>query len=98
MKLLRATLVTALLIAGAAAAQSLTLHIGEGGSQEHQGSVTREWIWSNGASTTTFTASGPAEQVNNFDPQGSPLQCQDCELASSTHFVPDDEVEPPLGR
>src|SRR5690349_20775041 len=93
LKLLRATLVIALLAAGAAAAQPLILHLGNVGSELHQGSVTREWIWSTGASTTTFTASGPSEQVNNFDPQGSPLQCPDCELASSTHFVPDGGVE-----
>ena len=98
MKLLRDTLVAALLTAGAAAAQPLTLHIDDEGSKETQDSVTRHWIWSNGAGTTTFTATGPSEQVNNLDPQDSPLLCQDCELASSTHFEPDDEVEPALSR
>ena len=98
MTLLRAILVTGLLAAGAAAAQPLTLHIGEERSQEDQGSVTREWIWSTGASTTTFTAFGPSDQVNSFDPQGSPLQCPDCELASSTYFEPGDEAEPVPSR
>ena len=96
--MLRVTLVAALLAAGAATTQPLTLHIGDQGSTSDQASVTQEWIWSNGAGTTTFTATGPSEQVNNLDPQDSPLLCQDCELASSTHFEPDDEVEPVLSR
>ena len=93
-----ATLVAALLTAGAAAGQPLTLQIDGAGSKGDQGFISREWVWTTEANTTTFTAHGPSEQVNNLDPQDSPLLCQDCELASSTHFEPGDEVEPVLSR
>ena len=91
--MLRVTLVAALLAAGAATAEPLTLHIGDEGSANDQGLITREWVWSTGATTTTFTAHGPSDQVNQIDPQDRTSECEGCELASSTYFEPGDEVE-----
>jgi hypothetical protein len=48
--------------------------------------ITREWTWSDGASTTTFTAHGPPDQVNSLDPENGIVECPDCELASSVQF------------
>lgn len=56
------------------------------------GSITREWTWSDGATTTNFTAEGPAEQVNGLDPRVSPLDCEGCLLTSSTRATPEREA------
>jgi hypothetical protein len=48
--------------------------------------ITKEWIWSDGPATVTFTASGAADQVNRLDPATDPLACAECELASSVRF------------
>ncbi len=89
MKVLYAT-VAALSLAAAAAA---TPFVGE-----RQGFVLKEWIWSTGPTTTTFTASGPADQVNQLDPQTNPLACEGCELASSIQFNPGDEAHAEVSR
>jgi hypothetical protein len=94
MKVLRATLVVAVLTAGAMAAQPLTPRPDAVESDEAQGLVAREWVWRVGETTTTFTASGPSDQVNRLNPQADPLQCQGCALASSTSYEPGDEGEP----
>jgi hypothetical protein len=88
------TLVAALLTAGAATAEPMTLHIGDEGSTETQGFITREWTWSTGTTITNFTAYGPSDLVSQLDPQDSTPECQGCELASSTYFEPGDEVGP----
>ena len=91
--MLRVTLLTALLAAGAATAQPLTLHVDGADPADEQGLITREWVWSEGTSTTTFTARGPSDQVNQLDPRDRTPECQGCELARSTYFEPVDEVE-----
>ena len=94
MRLLCPPFLAALLAVSATAAQHLPLDGVGRGSEEDQGFITREWTWSTGTTTTTFTATLPSEQVNQLDPQDSTPECPDCELASSTHFEPGDEVEP----
>jgi hypothetical protein len=54
-----------------------------------QSFITREWTWVEGATTVTFTAYGPPEQVNALDPRDGPPVCPDCELASSIQFEPE---------
>ncbi len=98
MRLLCPPFVAALLALGDTAAQHLPLNGIGRGSEETLDFITREWTWLSGTTSTTFTAYGPPEQVNNLDPQNPALQCPDCELASSTHFEPGDEVEPVLSR
>lgn len=86
------TTVVAALIAGAAAACEQIIPSGDMASRSGHGFITREWIWSDGASTTTFTAHGPPEQVNSLDPQNGIVRCPDCTLASSEEFGPEDEA------
>ena len=91
MRLFGATFV-ALLASGAATAQP-SMNLGDGASPcEEHGFITREWVWSNGTATTTFSAYGPADEVNQLDPQGLTPFCEDCELASSVQYEPADEV------
>jgi hypothetical protein len=78
------------LAAGATAAQRIVGPVGEDVLEVNQGFITREWTWSNATTTTTFTASGPSEQVNALDLQDRTPHCPDCELASSIASVPDD--------
>ena len=92
MGIFRATLAVAVLAAGATAAEYIRVPGGIGIVDETQGFITREWRWSDGTSWTVFTAYGPPEQVNAFDPHDGPLDCPDCKLASSTQFGPDDAV------
>ena len=87
MKVFYAT-VAALLLTAAAAATP-----GDG-----QTFILKEWIWSDGTTTTTFTALGPADQVNQLEPQSRPLECDGCELASSVHFEPSDGLHPAVSR
>jgi hypothetical protein len=87
MKALYAT-VAALLLSAAASATA-----GEG-----QIFLLKEWIWSDETTTTTFTAFGPPDQVNQLEPQRRPLECEGCELASSIWFEPGDELQPAVGR
>ena len=94
LRLLSPPFLAALLALGATAAQYLPLDDIRRRTEEGLGFITREWTWSTGTWTTTFTAYGPAEQVNQLDPQDRTPDCPDCELASSTHFEPDDEAEP----
>jgi hypothetical protein len=56
--------------------------------------IIREWSWSDGVSSTTFTAYGPPQQVNGLDPQNGLVQCPGCELASSVQFGPADRASP----
>ena len=88
MIILQATIMAALL----AVSSPLASLGGDGVLQAHPAFITREWTWTDGTTTTTFTAHGPSEQVNSLDPQVSPLDCQDCQLASSVQFAPDDEA------
>ena len=62
--------------------------------KDDQGFITREWTWAEGTSLTTFTAYGPAEEVNTLDPQDSPLECEGCLLASSVQYGAEDEPAP----
>ena len=79
MGILRSTFVAAVVVTGGAG----SLFGDDRGRDPGQSFVTREWTWSTGGAITTFTAIGPAEQVNAFDPQDSVLTCKGCELASS---------------
>ena len=93
MSIFRITLMTGVLAAGATAAELIRLPDAVGVVDETQGYIAREWRWSeDGTSWTVFTAFGPPEQVNAFDPQegDGPLQCPDCQLASSTPVGPAD--------
>jgi len=66
---------------------------GEPESSEVEGFVSREWVWSTGTATTTFTAYGPLEQVMQLDPQDRTPFCDGCELASSIQFEPGETSE-----
>ena len=79
MSILRSTFVAAVVVTAGAGA----LLGDDRGRDPDQSFVTREWTWSTGGATTTFTAIGPAEQVNAFDPEDSVHDCKGCELASS---------------
>ena len=92
------TLVAAVLTAGAAFADSVTLDIGAGPPADTQGFITREWTWTTGGTVTTFTAYGPSDQVNRLDPRDRTPDCQGCELASSIQFEPEDETAADLPR
>jgi hypothetical protein len=86
--IIRAIVAAAVLAAGATAEEYVRLPGVVGIADETQGYITREWRWSEGDGTTVFTAFGPPEQVNAFDPHGSPLKCPDCLLASSMQIGP----------
>ena len=58
-----------------------------------EGTITREWVWSDGETTTTFTATGPEAQVNALDPRNAPLECEGCLLASSVQYGAADEAQ-----
>ncbi len=92
MRVLSAALVTILMTSGAVVAQPGATLGGSAGIEDAQGYITREWTWSSEGATTTFTAHGPAEQVNRLDPQDRTPDCPDCELASSIQFVPVEDV------
>jgi hypothetical protein len=95
MGIFRATLVVAVLAAGTTAAEYIRLPGTVGVVDETQNYITREWRWSeDGTSWTVFTAFGPPEQVNAFDPRDGdgPLRCPDCRMASSTQVSPGDAV------
>ena len=79
MSILRSTFIAAVVVASGAS----SLFAADEAYDHDQGFVTREWTWSTGGALTTFTATGPVEQVNAFDPQGSVYDCKGCELASS---------------
>lgn len=81
-------MLAASLVVGATAALGQTT----AGSDEAYAFITREWVWSDGTSITTFTAFGPPEQVNALDPQDGLIDCQDCRLASSVQFGPVDQA------
>lgn len=98
MKVLCTILVAASLAAGVVSAQPQAAVDGEAASGEGQTFITREWTWLTGTVRTTFTAHGPSEQVNQLDPQGHPLECQDCMLASSVQFELNDEFQPVSDR
>lgn len=68
-----------------------------GDSATAQPFITREWSWSDGVSNTTFTASGPPQQVDALDPENGIVQCPDCDLASSVQFGPADQADPDRG-
>lgn len=86
MKVLCATILAAALATGGAAACERPILVADAGSIDTQGFISKEWIWSDGASTTTFTAFGPPEQVNSLDPENGIVACPDCQLASSMEF------------
>ncbi len=65
---------------------------------ERQTFVLEEWTWSTGTTTTTFTAFGPPDQVNQLDPLTHPLGCEGCELASSIQFEPEAEAHSAVSR
>lgn len=88
MGIIRAALAVALLGAGTTGAEIIRLATPVGIEDPSAGYVTREWRWTDGGVTTVFTAFGPPEQVEAFDPHGSPLKCPDCLLASSTRIGP----------
>ncbi len=93
MSIFRMTSVVAVLVVGVAAAEYILLPEPVGIVDETQGYITREWRWSeDGTSWTVFTAHGPPDQVNAFDPRtdDSPLRCPDCQLARSIQAGPED--------
>ena len=95
MSIVRITLMVAVLAAGATAADLVRLPETVGVVDETQGYIAREWRWSeDGTNWTVFTAFGPPEQVNGFNPQegDGPLRCPDCQLASSVQAAPADAV------
>jgi hypothetical protein len=95
MSIFRITLMVGVLAAGATAAELIRLPDAVGVVDETQGYITREWRWlEDGTSWTIFTAFGPPEQVNAFDPQNGdgPLRCPDCQLASSMRAGPADAL------
>jgi hypothetical protein len=94
MIVLAAALGATLLAAGAEATLHDLLFGGRGVASGDLTFITREWVWSDGDITTTFTAYGPFEQVNQLDPQGNPLACQECTLVSSTEMQRGDETQP----
>lgn len=89
MSRLRTTFAAGLLVAGVAGA-ALWADQGPAGLAQF---VTREWSWSSGSAVTSFTAWGPAEEVNALDPREDPLDCEGCFLASSIQFTPEDGSE-----
>ena len=92
---LGASIVAAAMTAWTAIGAPWAVYVGSGDPAKDRGFITKEWTWSDETTITTFTAYGPAEQVNSFDPQdGSTLLCPDCELASSMQIDPSQEVAP----
>ena len=87
-----AIVLAAFMAAGATAACEKMIYSSDGDSHSGQRFITKEWIWSDGASTTTFTAHGPPEQVNSLDPQNGIIECPDCQLASSQKLSRGDET------
>jgi hypothetical protein len=96
--LLGTLLLAAFVAMGATVAQHVVSFTEAGGSGPGSGYITREWTWSTGMTTTTFTAYGPSDQVNHLDPRDSTPECLGCELASSMSFEAGDEVEPNQSR
>ncbi|HVG49678.1 MAG TPA: hypothetical protein VM899_16255 [Rubellimicrobium sp.] len=90
--MLGAILTVVVLSTSLATARHTVLVGGEAGSPGEQGFVTLDWVWADGTTTTSFTAYGPPEQVMHIDPRGRAPFCDGCELASSVHFEPGDEI------
>jgi hypothetical protein len=89
MSILYTAFVAALVVGGGASALiDAYTEFGEGPAF-----ISREWTWSDGTSTTTFTAYGPSEQVNALDPENGLLECPDCQLMSSVQFGPENEAD-----
>jgi hypothetical protein len=88
MKALGAIVLMALLAAGATSAHHKPEHGESGRTDENHGFITREWVWSDATTRTTFTAYGPPGQVNRLDPRDGTPECHNCELASSIEILP----------
>ncbi len=92
MRVLCAGIVAAFLAAGSGAADQAPSSEDFGVCESTQEFIFREWTWSDGTATTTYTAVGPADEIDQLDPQDPTPVCHDCELASSIQFVPADEA------
>lgn len=91
MRVLGAFLTVVVLAAGPVGAQQAVLANSEADPVGEQGYITREWTWSDGTATTTFTAYGPSAEVMQIDPRAPAPFCNGCELASSVQFEPSDD-------
>lgn len=75
------------LVTGAATGPQFVADRLGGTTESGAGFITKEWTWRTGATTQSFTAHGPSEQVDRLDPHDATPDCPNCQLASSIRFV-----------